>query len=111
MGLFSFLFGGGKAKTKPAAKAAAAKPAVADKAPVTATAMAVAYAPVSATAGVAQAKLRLKLVASLRSGDHPTAYEAAQGLADIQVRAGRKTVARVWQRQAERIKADAGLSA
>ena len=110
MGLFSFLFGGGKSKAKPAAKAAA-KPAVADKAPAAATAMAVAYAPVSATAGVAQAKLRLKLVASLRSGDHPTAYEAAQGLADIQVRAGRKTVARVWQRQAERIKADAGLSA
>lgn len=111
MGLFSFLFGGRKNKAKQVAKAAAAKPGVADK-PPTATPVAVpSYSPVSATAGVAQAKLRLRLVASLRSGDHPAAYEAAQGLADIQVRAGRKTVARGWRRQAERIKADAGLSA
>lgn len=55
--------------------------------------------------GVAQAKLRLKLAASLRAGQAAVAYEAATGLAEIQVKAGRPTVARVWQVQAERIKA------
>lgn len=110
MGLFSFLFGGGKDKAKPVASAAVAKPAVADKAPAAAV-VAASYTPISATAGVAQAKLRLKLVASLRSGDHPAAYEAAKGLADIQTRAGRKTVARAWQQQAERIKTEGGLTA
>ncbi len=107
MGLFSFLFGGKKNKAKPATaktSGAVGKSAATPSAPT-------AYAPVSATAGVAQAKLRLKLVASLRSGDQVAAYQAAKGLADIQLRAGRKTVARTWQQQAERIKAEAGLSA
>lgn len=109
MGLFSFLFGGKKDKAKPAAKAVSPKPGVIDKnAPA---APAVAYAPASATGGVAQAKLRLKLVAALRSGDHSAAYQAARSLADIQTRAGRKTVARTWQQQAERIKTEGGLTA
>jgi len=111
MGLFSFLFGGKKDKTKPAAKAAAAKPGVIDKSAPAALADSVAYAPPAATVGVAQAKLRLKLVASLRSGDHPAAYLAAKALADIQTRAGRKMVARTWQQQAERIKTEGGLTA
>lgn len=108
MGLLSFLFGGKKDKAKPVAKAAVAKTVVAEKGAV---APGVSDKPVSATAGVAQAKLRLKLVASLRSGQHAEAYAAAKGLADIQIRAGRKTVARTWQAQAERIKAEAGLAA
>ena len=58
-----------------------------------------------ARAAAAQAKLRLKLAASLRAGQAAVAYEAATGLAEIQVKAGRPTVARVWQVQAERIKA------
>ena len=52
-----------------------------------------------------QAKLRLRLAASLRSGEHWAAYEAAQSLAEIQTKAGRKTAARVWSEQAERIRA------
>lgn len=103
MGLLSFLFGGKKAKAKAASKPKTEQ-AVTTLPPV-------AYVPVSATAGVVQAKLRLKLAASLRTGEHAAAYEAAKGLADIQIRAGRKTVARVWQAQAERIKAQAGLAA
>jgi hypothetical protein len=110
MGLFSFLFGGKKDKAKTAAKAVSPTPGVVDKSAPAAPA-AVAYAPASATGGVAQAKLRLKLVASLRSGDHPAAYQAAKSLADIQTRAGRKTVARTWQQQAERIKTEGGLTA
>ena len=106
MGLLSFLFGGKKDKAKLAAKSPAKPVAAKAAAPA-----AVAYTPASATAGVAQAKLRLKLVASLRSGQHAAAYEAAKGLADIQIRAGRKTVARSWQEQAERIKAEASLAA
>lgn len=105
MGLFSFLFGGKKAKVKEAAAAPAAKPVAAAKpAPVVVTAAEVA-APIAIPAGVVQAKLRLKLAASLRTGEQAAAYEAATALADIQVRAGRKTVARVWRQQAERIKA------
>lgn len=112
MGLFSFLFGGKKDKAKPAAKAVSPKPGVVDKsAPAAPAAPAAAYAPASATGGVAQAKLRLKLVAALRSGDHSAAYQAARSLADIQTRAGRKTVARTWQQQAERIKTEGGLTA
>ena len=117
MGLFSFLFGGKKDKAMPATKAVSPKPGVVDKSDPDAPAAvayapaAVAYAPASATGGVAQAKLRLKLVASLRSGDHPAAYQAAKSLADIQTRAGRKTVARTWQQQAERIKIEGGLTA
>jgi hypothetical protein len=105
MGLFSFLFGRKKDKAEPAAKAAPAKAGVVAK---SASPTPVASAPASATSGVAQAKLRLKLVASLRAGDHPAAYQAAKGLADIQTRAGRKTVARTWQQQAERIKTEGG---
>lgn len=100
MGLFSFLFGGKKkAKAEvPAAPVVAVKPA-------TASAVIVAVEPVAAPAGVMQAKLRLRLAASLRSGEHWAAYEAAQSLAEIQTKAGRKTAARVWSEQAERIRA------
>ena len=105
MGLFSFLFGGKKAKPKATVTAPAAKPVAPAKAsPVVAKAVEAA-APIAISAGVVQAKLRLKLAASLRTGEQAAAYEAAKALADIQVRAGRKTVARVWQQQAERIKA------
>ncbi len=97
MGLFSFLFGG-KKKVKAAAPA---KPVVVETvAPI----IPVIVAP-AASSGVTQAKLRLKLAASLRTGQHGVAYEAAQGLAEIQIRAGRRHVARVWQLQADRIKA------
>lgn len=106
MGLFSFLFGGKKSKDRAAAKPAAVKAekpsaAVMAKVPV-------AVAPAVIAPGIVQAKLRLKLVASLRSGHTAIAYESAKALADIQVRAGRKTVARVWQKQADRIKAELG---
>lgn len=105
MGLFSFLFGGKKAKAKAVkAEPAAAKPSVAKAAPVVAKPVEVA-APIVASAGAVQAKLRLKLAASLRTGEQAAAYEAAKALAEIQARAGRKTVARVWQQQADRIKA------
>lgn len=106
MGLFSLLFGGKKDKAR-AASRPAAKPV--EKA-ASAPSVGLAYVPASATAGVAQARLRLKLVTALRNRAHTAAYEAARGLADIQLRAGRKTVARVWQQQAERIKAEAELA-
>jgi hypothetical protein len=96
MGIFSFLFGG-KKKAKPDVK-----PAVVDK-PAPAASVVI-TAPVAPSVGVTQAKLRLKLAAALRAGDQPAAYEAAKGLADIQVRAGRRNVARGWQQQADRIK-------
>lgn len=105
MGLFSFLFGG-KKKAKAAAKASAA-PAPAPTGtplPVVAAKVSVSAPPPAIPAGVVQAKLRLKLAASLRTGAHAAAYEAAKGLADIQIRAGRKTVARIWQQEAERIR-------
>ncbi len=118
MGLFSFLTGGKKkeekaAPAKVAAPAPHAKPTVVEKKAEVALSKAATPAPVPApeltaatiATGVAQAKLRLKLAASLRAGQHAVAYEAATGLADIQVKAGRPTVARVWQVQAERIKA------
>ncbi len=99
MGLFSFLFGGQKkAKTDAPVKAAS----VVEKAPVKPAAVAVSVAP---SAGVVQARLRLRMAASLRSGEHAAAYEAARGLAEMQARAGRKTAARVWTEQAERIRA------
>lgn len=104
MGLFSFLFGGKKAKSKAEAAPVAKLAAAAKPAPVVVKAAEVA-APIAIPAGVVQAKLRLKLAASLRTGEQAAAYEAATALADIQVRAGRKTVARVWRQQAERIKA------
>jgi hypothetical protein len=99
MGLFSFLFGG-KKQTQADAPA---KPVVVE---TTTPVQAISVTPSS---GVTQAMLRLKLAASLRSGHHGVAYEAALGLADIQIRAGRRHVARVWEQQAERIKA--GMSA
>jgi len=100
MGLFSFLFGG---KKKAAAKAGApARPVVVETQPPAAE---VSVSPGPVPAGVAQAKLRLRLAAALRTGEHAAAYEAARGLADIQIRAGRKTMARGWQQQADRIKA------
>lgn len=118
MGLFSFLTGGKKKEAKAAPVTAAApapaKPTVAETkaeaalaladAPV-APVMVVAPAEMIAATGVTQAKLRLKLAASLRAGQHMAAYEAARGLADIQVKAGRPTVARVWQVQADKLKA------
>lgn len=105
MGLFSFLFGGKKAKSKPVEGVPTAKPAAPTKASPVVASVVEAAAPIAIPAGVVQAKLRLKLAASLRTGEQAAAYEAAKALADIQVRAGRKTVARLWQQQAERIKA------
>jgi len=115
MGLFSFLTGGKKKDTKaptvvappPPPKRAAetrAEAAFAKTAtPVTPIAIAT---PVEVIAtGVTQAKLRLKLAASLRAGQHMAAYEAAHALADIQVKAGRPTVARLWLVQADELKA------
>jgi len=105
MGLFSFLFGG---KKKPEAEAQVkvpAKPAFVEKPAAKAAAASVLAAPVSLPAGVVQAKLRLRMAASLRTGEHAAAYEAAQALAEMQAKAGRKTAARVWVTQAERIKA------
>jgi hypothetical protein len=101
MGLFSFLFGG----KKKAKAEAPAKPVVAQKPATTPTAI-VSAEPVATPAGVMQAKLRLRMAASLRSGEHAVAYEAAQRLADIQTKAGRKTAARVWSEQAEKIRAN-----
>lgn len=101
MGLFSFLFGG----KKKAKAEALAKPVVAQM-PATATAVSVAEQVAVIPPGVAQAKLRLRMAASLRSGAHAAAYEAARGLADIQTKAGRKTAARIWSEQAERIRAN-----
>ena len=116
MGLFSFLTGGKKKEAKAApvkvATPVAEKPTVVEKKAEAALSKAAAPAPMPVSApaamvatGVAQAKLRLKLAASLRAGQAAVAYEAATGLAEIQVKAGRPTVARVWQVQAERIKA------
>jgi hypothetical protein len=99
MGLFSFLFGGKKSKDKAAAKPAAKPPAEKVSRTEQASAPVVVVTP-----GITQAKLRLKLSASLRTGQHAAAYEAASALADIQLRAGRKTVARVWQQEADRIR-------
>ncbi|RYG31471.1 MAG: hypothetical protein EON93_12915 [Burkholderiales bacterium] len=117
MGLFSFLTGGKKknVKVSPVASVAPSplKPTVVETKAEAALALAAAPiapvtvtpAEVSAATGVAQAKLRLKLAASLRARQHMAAYEAAIGLADIQVKAGRPTVARVWLVQADRLKA------
>lgn len=116
MGLFSFLTGGKKkeAKAEPVAVAPPpAKSTIAETKTEAALALAsspiaaVVTAPVQLTAatGVTQAKLRLKLAASLRARQHMAAYEAARGLADIQIKAGRPNVARLWQVQADRLKA------
>lgn len=107
MGIFSFLFGRKKSKDKAAPKPAAEKPAKVEKsATPVAPKTAEAAAPVEISRGVLQAKLRLKLAASLRTGNRMVAYESARALADIQLRAGRKTVARVWQKQADQLKAE-----
>lgn len=116
MGLFSFLMGGKKKEAKAAPVVAAPPPpkstivetkAEAALALASAQIAPIAIAPVKLTAatGVTQAKLRLKLAASLRARQHMAAYEAARGLADIQVKAGRPNVARLWQVQADRLKA------
>lgn len=102
MGLFSFLFGG----KKKAKAEAPAKPVVAQKPATTPTAI-VSSAP-AVSPGVMQARLRLRMAASLRTGAHAAAYEAAKGLADIQTKAGRRTAARVWSDQAEKIRASLG---
>ncbi|MFT3724027.1 MAG: hypothetical protein QM773_10605 [Hyphomonadaceae bacterium] len=118
MGLFSFL--GGKKKDKaPAVKpvpVAEARPtvtetkaeaALAKAASVPAAPQVVAPQLSVVGTGVVQAKLRLKLAASLRAGALGAAYEAAKGLADIQAKAGRRVGARVWSAEAERIKSGA----
>ena len=117
MGLFSFLTGGKKKEEKAAPVAAAPPPskptlaeakaeaALAKAATPVAPVAVVAVAEVTAATGVTQAKLRLKLAASLRARQHMAAYEAARGLADIQVQAGRPNVARLWQVQADELKA------
>ncbi len=117
MGLFSFLTGGKKKEAKAAPATVAPPPSkpqvietIAEVAPTMASAPVapvaiITPAEVTAATGLQQAKLRLKLAASLRAGQHMAAYEAARGLADIQVKAGRPTVARVWQVQADRLKA------
>lgn len=113
MGLFSFLTGGKKKAAEAAPVAAApppSKPTLSEakaEAALTkaATPVAVVAAEVIAATGITQAKLRLKLAASLRARQHMAAYEAARGLADIQVQAGRPNVARLWQVQADALKA------
>ncbi len=101
MGLFN-LFGGKKkdeSKAKPAdapAEALEAKLAVAAR-------PAPQIAQVASESGVRQVKLRLKLAASLRAGEHGEAYRAAKDLAAIQAKAGRRVAARVWTAEAERI--------
>lgn len=108
MGLFSFLFGGKKKEAAKAAAKASAKPSGPGKATSMEKQLASVAgrvpAPVMAP-GIVQARLRLKLVTALRTGEQAAAFEAAQKLADIQVKAGRKTAARVWSEQAERIRA------
>jgi hypothetical protein len=108
MGLFSSLFGGKKkdeARAEAPAKAAAPPAAKAAK-PSGREKQAASAAPAVVTAsptGAAQVKLRLKLAASLRTGEHAAAYQAAKGLADIQAKAGRRTGERIWRQEAERI--------
>lgn len=105
------LFGNKKkkeeAKAGPVVAKAAAKvePAKA-VAPVTAAPAPVAAAAtpaMMAAVGAEQVKLRLRLVAAVKSGETAAAYRAAKGLADIQARAGRRIGAKKWAQQAERI--------
>jgi hypothetical protein len=93
------LFGGKKKKeeAKALAKAKAAEPVK----------VAVAAAPALPAAvtliGAEQVRLRLRLVAAVKSGKTAEAYQAAKGLADIQAKAGRRLSARMWTAQADRI--------
>jgi hypothetical protein len=107
MGLFSKLFGGGKKAGVVRAEAPAPTPAQAVKTTVMGRQLSVPAAPpAAATAsgtGVVQVRLRLKLAASLRAGEDEAAYQAAKGLADMQAKAGRRTGARIWRVEAERI--------
>ena len=103
MGLFN-LFGGKKKDEARAARPAEAKAVEASPGLTAAAAKpAVQVAPAMNDAGVKQVKLRLKLAASLRAGEHGEAYKAAKDLAAIQARAGRRIGARVWAAEAERI--------
>ena len=106
MGFLASLFGGKKKDApkleKAPAAASTAKPTVMGK--QVAPAIATAATPVAATGtGVAQVKLRLKLAALLRAGEYTQAYKAARELAEIQVKAGRRIGARIWDEQADRI--------
>lgn len=105
MGLFN-LFGGKRkdeAKTaEPVTRRAKAEGHVAHAAaPVSGSVTPI--APAVSGSGSAQVKLRLKLAASLRSGEHAEAYKAAKDLAAIQAKAGRRVGARRWRTEAERI--------
>jgi hypothetical protein len=101
MGLFNLF--GGKKKDESKAKPADA-PAEAVEAKLAAAARpAPQIALVASESGVRQVKLRLKLAASLRAGEHGEAYRAAKDLAAIQAKAGRRVAARVWTAEAERI--------
>jgi len=113
MGLFG-LFGGkkkdeAKVAAKPAPAAAKAVEPARAAAPVKMTAASVAAAPaviapaVMAAVGAEQVRLRLRLVAAVKTGKTAAAYEAAKSLADIQTKAGRRLGARMWAQQAERI--------
>jgi hypothetical protein len=102
MGLFN-LFGGKKKDEAKAAKPVEAMAAASEKAPAPATQVVLAMS----DAGVKQVRLRLRLAASLRAGEHAEAYRAAKDLAAIQARAGRRVGARVWAAEAERILAEA----
>ena len=106
MGLFN-LFGGKKkdeAKATPKPAEAPVKTAEPGAKPAPAAAKAAPQIALAASeAGVAQVKLRLKLAASLRAGEHGAAYRAAKDLAAIQAKAGRRVGARIWTAEAERI--------
>jgi hypothetical protein len=111
MGLFNLFGGKKKDEAKPAspgnpvaakaveAKPVEARPAANPAAPAPAVQVAVGLR----ESGVTQVKLRLKLAASLRAGEHGEAYRAAKDLAAIQKKAGRRVGARVWAAEAERI--------
>ena len=101
MGLFGLFGGKKKDEAKLAAKAAEPVKAAAVK-PASPAAVFTTPAAIAAV-GAEQVKLRLKLVAAVKTGKTAAAYEAAKGLADIQAKAGRRLGARMWAQQAERI--------
>ncbi|HEV7694462.1 MAG TPA: hypothetical protein VGO52_26735 [Hyphomonadaceae bacterium] len=110
MGLFGLFGGKKKDEAKPAAKPAPAATKIAEPAkaaaPVKATPAAAAMAETPAmvaAVGAEQVRLRLKLVAAVKTGKTAAAYQAAKSLADIQAKAGRRLGARMWAQQAERI--------